>query len=267
MHPLGFGQDSLVNIVMSNMFMAASKVQTLSYVMKKTERFYGNMAFQISEVKYRQKPLGIYLRQQHPTDGLEVLFPKSEGSKRAVINPNKFPWFNITAHPDGSIMRDEQHHSIKESGYDYFMDILSNLYNKYNTDGLIHFEKDTTWNKQECYILMFNNIHYTYTIDTTRKGENLVEFAKRNFIPEYSILELNKNIDDYYDITPGKILNIPNDYAKGMKLMIDKKRLLPLVIEVYDDKGIYEKYEYHNLIVNPSFEDEEFSMYYNDYGF
>ena len=78
---------------------------------------------------------------------------------------------------------------------------------------------------------------------------------------------INKNIDDYYDIIPGKILNIPNDYAKGMKLMIDKKRLLPLVIEVYDDKGIYEKYEYHNLIVNPSFEDEEFSMYCNDYGF
>ena len=44
--------------------------------MKKTERFYGNMAFQISEVKYRQSLWNLF-RTTAP-DGLEVLFPKSE---------------------------------------------------------------------------------------------------------------------------------------------------------------------------------------------
>lgn len=260
-------QDLSIPDFMNKIFDAAKKVRSLTYTMKKTERFNGKMIFQITHVKYNAEPLQVYLKQEHPTKGLEVLYPKYATSKKAVINPNKFPWFNITADPDGGIMRDDQHHSIRESGYYYFMDILSFLYKKYNTSALISIGRDSVWNGDSCYTVTFDNRYFTYTIDTIKKDENIIDLARRNHIPEYMILELNKNIDDYNDVNEGQILNIPNDYARGMKLIVKKDSYLPLITEVYDDKGMYEKYEYHNLVVNPELISEEFDLNYDSYGF
>jgi outer membrane lipoprotein-sorting protein len=38
-------------------------------------------------------------------------------------------------------------------------------------------------------------------------------------------------------------------------------------MEVYDDEGLYEKYEFNNLVIDPQFEAEEFSSDFEDYGF
>ena len=81
------------------------------------------------------------------------------------------------------------------------------------------------------------------------------------------ILEKNKKIDDYFDISIGQIIKIPNDYAPKMVLYIDKKLNLPLVIEVYDDKGFYERYEYRKLEFNPIITNEEFTPDFKEYGF
>jgi outer membrane lipoprotein-sorting protein len=81
------------------------------------------------------------------------------------------------------------------------------------------------------------------------------------------ILEKNKTIDDYFDISIGQKIIIPNDYAPKMILYIDKKLNLPLVIEVHDDKGFYERYEYRKLELNPIITDEEFTTEYKDYNF
>jgi hypothetical protein len=36
---------------------------------------------------------------------------------------------------------------------------------------------------------------------------------------------------------------------------------------MYDDKGLFEIYEFHNLKVNPTILEEEFSEDYKDYNF
>ena len=50
-------------------------------------------------------------------------------------------------------------------------------------------------------------------------------------------------------------------------IYIDKQTNLPLITRVYDDKGLFESYEYINLQLNPVIKDEEFSRKYKEYHF
>ena len=46
-----------------------------------------------------------------------------------------------------------------------------------------------------------------------------------------------------------------------------QKTNLPVVIKIYDEQGLFEQYEYHNLQVNPVLKDIEFTKAYKDYKF
>ncbi|RMF48972.1 MAG: DUF1571 domain-containing protein [Bacteroidetes bacterium] len=41
--------------------------------------------------------------------------------------------------------------------------------------------------------------------------------------------------------------------------MVDSERHIPLVIEVEDEKGLYERYEYYKVEVDPPLTDFDFS--------
>ena len=98
-------------------------------------------------------------------------------------------------------------------------------------------------------------------------GEDLNAIAKKLNINEYSILMLNKNIDFYDDVEPGQEIMVPTSYAKRMTLLIDAEYMLPMVTRVYDDKGLYEQYAYRKFILNPVFEEDEFTSDYKHYKF
>jgi outer membrane lipoprotein-sorting protein len=42
-------------------------------------------------------------------------------------------------------------------------------------------------------------------------------------------------------------------------LYIDKETNFPIYQEMSDEKGVFEKYEYSNLVVNPIFKADDFS--------
>ena len=65
----------------------------------------------------------------------------------------------------------------------------------------------------------------------------------------------------------GQVIQIPNVYAKKNILYIDKKLKLPVRMEMYDDKGFFERYEISQIEVNPVIPPEEFSENYKDYGY
>jgi len=50
-------------------------------------------------------------------------------------------------------------------------------------------------------------------------------------------------------------------------LAVDKEAFLPLKMEIYDDQGLYEKYEFSELKVNTKISAEEFSQDFSEYGF
>ena len=111
------------------------------------------------------------------------------------------------------------------------------------------------------------NPNFTHTTYIVKEDESLIDIAKRLSINEYMILDLNDDVDSYTDISEGQVLKIPNDYAKKMSLYLDKEYLLPVFVKVYDDKGLYEHFEYVNLKVNPVIKAEEFTRDYKEYDF
>lgn len=83
------------------------------------------------------------------------------------------------------------------------------------------------------------------------------------------ILEKNKLL--WYDkISERQKILIPNIFAKKVILFINKinKILkLPIYQEVYDDMELFQVYEYHGVIVNPTIQPEEFTKKCKEYKF
>ncbi|ELR71657.1 hypothetical protein C900_02393 [Fulvivirga imtechensis AK7] len=248
------------------MFDSTKKIKTLTYKMKKMERIEGEMTTQIASVKLQRNPFKVYTRQEYPNNGLEVLY--AEGDKAALINPNGFPWFNLKLDPTGDRMRKKQHHTIHNAGYDHVVSILEHLFKKYEHQiNELTTLKTADWQGRECWIVEFNNPHFKYDTYTVRRGESITSIAAKYKLSGYMLLEINEDIDDYDDISEGQNITIPNDYSPRMILFIDQKLMVPVVMKVYDNKGLYEHYEYSEINIDPDIKKEEFTAEYGAYGF
>lgn len=234
--------------------------------MTKMERLNGTMGGpQVSSAKLNRQPFQIYSRQEEPNEGLEILYV--EGDNHALINPNGFPWFNLRLDPKGSRMRKDQHHTILESGYDHVVSILKYLFEKYDEkiNNLTDLQ-DTVWNDRPSWVVGFNNPNFRYMSYKAKENETVLSIADKFKLSSYMILKLNE-IVDRNEVLTGRTITIPSDYSSKMKLIIDKELMVPLVMQVYDDKGLFEVYQYSELKVNPTFHPSEFSESYPDYGF
>jgi len=255
--------------VVKGMFYKSSTIKTITYTMKKQERFKGIMLSQQSFVKVQYSPLKVYLRQELPKAGLEVLYVHGKNNNLAVVNTNGFPWVNLNLDPMGSIMRENQHHTLLESGHAHMVSILEHLANKYGAEveKFISNSGTLNWKGRPCWLITFTNPHFTYYKRTLKQGENLLTISAKEKLSEYMILELNKNLDGYKDVSAGQIITVPNDYSPKLELYIDKQIMMPLVMKVYDEKGLYENYEYDNVIINPTYGPKEFDKDFPGYSF
>jgi len=252
-----------------NMFDKTREIKGLAYTMAKKERIEGEIILQVSAVKLVRNPLKVYSNQKSPKKGLEVLYCEGENDNKAFVNPGGFPWFTLKLDPMGSIMRSNQHHTILNSGYDYVVSILEFLIEKYGAESetMMRHLPSESWQKIPCDVIEFNNPYFKYIEHIVKKDETLISIAKQFKLSEYMILQINKDIDDYEDVSPGQIINIPNDYSPRLIVYIDKIRSIPLMMKIYDDKGIYEIYEYYDVVVNPGFKKNEFTLDFNEYDF
>jgi outer membrane lipoprotein-sorting protein len=256
--------------IVREMFAKSKLITGMTYTMKKQERIEGKLQQQVSDTKLSLNPLKVYLRQKSPKDGLEVLYVTGKNNNHALINTNGFPWVNISLDPMGNTMRENQHHTLYESGYSHLISILEHLTNKYGkeAESMITNTGTVTWNGKTCYVIAFNNPNFKYIQHTIKAGETILTISEKSKLSEYMILELNKDkVDSYTDVSVGQVITIPNDYSSKMELYIDKQSMLPSIIKVYDDKGLYEYYEYNNVVINPVFKSNEFDKSFPDYNF
>ncbi len=248
------------------MTKSVTDVKTLKYDLKLVERIETKYNYFGSSVKLNRKPRKLYLNAK----GIEVLWVEGKHDGDALVNPNSFPYINLYLDPSGSLMRQDQHHTVNEAGFDYFGAIIDANVKKTGDKFDQYFIPDgeEIINGRSCYKVIINNKDFAAVNYTVLKGENLITIARKLFIGEYMILSLNKDkVDDYKDVKAGQVIKVPNAYAKYVLLYIDKQNFLPIGVRVYDDKGLYEQYDYFNVQVNPTFEDVEFTKDYKDYNF
>ena len=227
------------------MISHTKKMNRMSYLVKKTERISGKHITQISHIEFNKNPFKVYLKQKYPNDGLEVLFVEDKNNNKAKINPNGFPWVKLNLSPLNSKMRNNQHHTIYESGFDYFNSILLFLMRKYeyNMDKMIKNNGGIEWNGISCWEIEIKNISFSYVPYQVKTGETVISIAKKLHVSAYLILEKNSKIPDYGAIKSNTLISVPSDYTKKIRLLIDKKKMIPCLIEIEDDEGLFEKYE------------------------
>jgi len=254
--------------IAKSMFDNSKYVRSLSYTMTKQERIDGKMVKQQSFTKFTKDPFRVYIKQLAPKKGLEVLFLKGQNNDKALINPNGFPWITIKANPLGSLMREKQHHTLYQSGFDHVVSILEYLCKRYESEvhQMVKNEGEIMWDGRPCWIISFNNPYFAYEKYTVKADETVIDIAKQRKLSEYMIIEHN-DLKDYDDVSEGQVIEIPNAYSPKLMLYVDKVRNIPMMMKVYDDKGLYEHYEYTGVKVNAKFKDEEFSKDYEEYGF
>ena len=251
------------------MIKTTESIYNLSYQMKKIERINGDMIVQVSDVRMVRKPLRIYTKQLEPKEGLEVLYDEGENSGRAIINPNRFPWVNLRLDPLGKIMRKDQHHHLLHSGYDHFIDILNFMLDKYGEEAQVMMKNigDVQWKGRDCWKISLENPDFGFKPYHVKVGESLIDIADQFKISEFMILERNKQLKDYDDVSTGEEIMIPTDYCKKMILYIEKERNIPMYFEIHDDLGLYEQYEFSNVAIDIPLKKNELTVQYADYGF
>jgi hypothetical protein len=254
------------NEIVQKTLRAIHEVKGLKYHLKITERGKKGYNFYESAVKFNRSPRLIYLYIK----GIEVLWLQGKNDGKALVKPNSFPFFNLNLDPMGSLMRQDQHHTLNEMGYDYFAGIIQHTVDKLGErfDEYFELAGEERINNRPCYKIVINNRDFGYTDYRIGEGESITSIARKFHIAEYMILEKNPKFTDYFDILKkGQVIKIPTWYCKTVFLYVDQLYFLPVSIKVMDDKGLFEEYNYHFLQVNPKFDEGEFTRTYKGYGF
>ncbi len=251
--------------ILNNVLESIGKIKTMRYNLQCSERIKGKMQHTESQVKLQISPRKLYLSLKGP----EVLWLEGTNDGDALINPGAFPYMNLNLDPFGSLMRKDQHHTIHEMGLHYLAEILK--------DGIKRagdkFDKyfvvlgEEKYDGRDCYKLSIAFPDYTWKTYTIKKDETITSIARKLHVSEYMILEKNSEVAWFNDVKTGQVIQVPDAYAKLTILLIDKTLLLPVNNKVFDDKGLFETYEYYNLQINPPISSEEFTKEYKDYNF
>jgi hypothetical protein len=263
---LSFTPNPSCKEIVDKMLKNISEIKSLKYSLKLVERSnkkYNNFS---SSVKLIRKPRQLYLN----ANGIEVLYTEGKRDGDALVNPNSFPYINLYLDPNGSLMRQDQHHTINEIGFDYFGSVISANERRaaVKFDEYFKLEADELVNNRMCYKITINNNDFSFIDYTVQKGENLVSIARKLFVGEYMILQINKpRVDDYWDVKAGQVIKVPIAYAKNVIVYIDKQTFLPVGLRIYDNISLYEQYDYFSLLLNPKIEEAEFTKNYTGYGF
>lgn len=265
-----FDDNSKLSVTekVKEVFRSTQEIRTLSYELTRHERIAGRMHSNSSQIKMQKKPIKIYYRELTPNDGLEVLFPHPEDHNKALVNPNGFPYMNLKLDPRGEIMMKNQHYTILDAGYDGVIAVLEHLFYKYKgqINDMMKYQGMTLFDGHTCDMILMENNSFRYISYPVTSGETVRSIAKKYRLSEYMIREKNSNLY-LNDLKEGDVLKLPTDYASKMKLYIDVERRIPLKVEIYDEKGLFEKYEFKNVVINPGFSDQEFLDTYQEYSF
>lgn len=242
------------------------EVKGLKYHLKITERGKKGFNYYESSVKFYRNPRQIYLYIK----GIEVLWVQGTNEGRALVKPNSFPYFNLNLDPMGNLMRQDQHHSLNEMGYDYFASIIQHTVDKLGDrfDEYFELAGEERINNRPCYKVVINNRDFGFKDYVVGDNESITSIARKYYIAEYMIVEKNPKFKDYFDILKkGEVIKIPTWYCKSVIMYVDQLYLLPISMKILDEKGIFEEYNYHFLQVNPKFDPKEFTRTFPGYGF
>lgn len=255
--------------LLNTMLERTGQIKTLRYELKKYERVQGKLLLEHMRFKLRRSPFAVYGYQYSPRKGVEVLYPAEKNSNRLLVKPNTFPYLAVTLDPYGDMVLENQHQTIFAVGYDQIRTLLLAARERYKGQipQLVRYEGSLVWDGRRCHKLTLTPPKYIFTTYTVQAGDNLFRIGDKLKVGWYKIMELNGFKSPNVALKPGQVLRVPSDYGKVIRLTIDSERHIPLVVEVEDENGLYERYEYYKVEVDPALTDKDFSRDNPEYNF
>ena len=89
---------------------------------------------------------------------------------------------------------------------------------------------------------MFKHPEYKIIKYYTKRGERLKGLAFSKGLNIAILKELNHEVNPEDELSEGREVFITNTYEKEVIFYIDSKSFLPVYQEIYDEKGLFEKY-------------------------
>lgn len=252
--------------LLTDMLNVMHSLKNIETDIKVVERNDGKMITATPHIKIQFDPKKIYVKLKE--DGVELLWSEDVNNGKALVNPNGFPYINLSLDIDGYFLRDKKHHTLREAGFIYFAGIMEKSLNLYGEKfyDCLSYKGEIKWNNRDCYNVVVNYNDFKYVDYTLPKDEDLVSLARRLNVAEHMVKEKN-DLSGYGVIKKGKTIKVPTYYGKKIVLYVDKELMLPIYQEIEDDLGVYEHYEYSNVKINKVMAADEFSEKNKKYGF
>lgn len=258
--------------IVDKMLSAISSSKGYMYTMGSNERIVGMKNLRGGQIytKVNINPQELYMKMvADPNKGTEILYVKGQNNNKAVVNPGKMlPTLKLA--PTSSLLTKEQHHVITSAGFGTTARILGDAVKRADAQGkfdeVFKYEGDVVWNNRNCYKIIITDPTWGYTTYKALPGEKMADIAYKLLIPDYHLVELN-GVKNFEEDLGGKTLKVPTAYARRTVLFVDKETNFPILQEMADDKGVFERYEFFNLVVNPNFKADEFTQDFSEYGF
>jgi len=264
--------DSQTRTIVNKMLKAMESYKTCVYTMKSEERLPDMKELRGGEIftKVNESPRKIYMKMTaDPNKGTEVLYNEGENGGKAIVKSSKV-FFSLSLAPTGSLLTKDQHHTVLSVGFRLVSRIIEAGIKRADAQGkfdeVFKYAGDVTWNGRSCYKLIIEDPTWTYTTYKAQKGETMLTIASKLLISEYSIGDLN-GVKSFEDDLGGRTLKVPTSYAKKTVFYVDKENNFPVFQELTDDRGIFERYQFFNLKVDPGFKADEFTKGFSGYNF
>lgn len=249
--------------LVERMSSAIENLRFLRCTAKAQERLGREVKPSSSVMKLSFKPFRVYLKDNK---NVEVLWVAGQNDGDAWVYPASFPYVTLSLDPMGALMRKGQHHTVLQAGFGTIADLLRTtaLRQDATFSRTFRYTGDTTVLGRPCHVLRSDFPQFRYVAYRAGKKETLATVAERFGCGEYRILERN-NLSPGAALSEGQVLQVPNGYGRRVILCIDPQNYLPIVVDVRDDRGLFEKFEFSNLVVNQPIPAEEFTKSYQGY--
>lgn len=254
--------------ILNQALKANESVDRIYMTMRVKERIDGEYIRKKFDLKIDYKPFRVYARQYYPGENLEAIYPDEDKNPKMLVNWNNIPFAQIRIDPLSRFVRKNTHHSVNKAGFNFMVLVIEHLLEKYSDRNSVwQYAGEVKYDKIHCYKLIFTSPDFHYFTYTIKEGETLEDLTNKYKICDYMILEHNPEIKYISDIKPGTKLKLPSDYAKQIIIYLEKERVIPIGVKVYDEKGLFEDYLYKNIKINPIIKKLDFDSNNPDYGF
>lgn len=262
---LGFSQHHNPLKIVVDMIDSVKNVKTLRVKITALERVNKNYLTASSEIKLNVSPRKLYFINR--SKKLEILYLEGINNNKAFVRPH-FPNITFSLDPIGNTMRKNQHYTIHELGFGFIANTIALAFSK---------EKDISKNvsyhgKHEkngylCHLIVYECKAFTFSDYIVQKKETVSGIAAKLNVNDFLLRSKNDLFNDFGYIKSGTKIQVPDYYCKKAVLYIDEKSLLPVSVIIYDDEGLFESYDYSNIIYNKPVAPEEFTKNYKEYRF